>query len=665
MSFIRKNRRVLMCENLESRELLSVAAALVGTQLNIDVNGSSSAFVRFDGTNYVVATTSGGAGVVVTGGPSTAANTTAIAVTGAAAGNESVTLEGPNNLVLTGALTVDNLIENATVNQAISFGSVALNANTLITIGAATTSTAGDITLNAGPTGSILDSAALDSSADVALLSGDVLAIGGTISALGDDVRLVGGTGITQTQLISAGNLSARTIAGDVVLNSANLVTGNFAASSAGSVSLNNADLGNLTVGDVTAGPTGFTAVTGVTSASFTMIITSGMMRISNPVSAGGDVNLKAGDRLAVVANISATGAFVRLAAGTGIGETSVITATGLSATSTAGSVNLIGNNLVASFFAANAQNGLVNFINTSAGTSLVIGSVAASGLAFAQVDGVTAVNGDIAIVSANQALAIQQIVQASTDRTVRLNFGGNVTETLVGKIVAGSLLVRSIGGQINLATDSSDSTTLVDNLVTNLAAESLTAARYVKFYTSGGLNISTVLGTSLVVGLAGVRTANVTDALGSGNISLRAANELTVSSDIRTGNVTSSVGNAVSGSIRLQAADDIMTTGGASIRTGNAQVSTLPGRTSQIGSIGIQTDGSVSNAGNTPLELRIGVAGGAVLASSNKVGQLAIKALGNTQVVNRTAGIVKLGAVAADTVVFIPGITDGNITIV
>jgi hypothetical protein len=201
--------------------------------------------------------------------------------------------------------------------------------------------------------------------------------------------------------------------------------------------------------------------------------------------------------------------------------------------------------------------------------------------------------------------------------------------------------------------------------VVAKLAAEAAGAAYNIKFYTKGSLDIGAVVGSGLVAGAAGVKTGDVSGNAGSGGISLRALGALKIQQNIITGSVANTNGNAVSGSVRLQAGSDITTVGSASVGTGNAQVSNVAGRTSLVGSIGLQTVGFVKNDDGGAFALRMGAASGATVASANKAGQLAVKAAGNTQIANGTGNTIKVGTVTQDTAVFTPGITGGSISIV
>lgn len=667
MSTYYRNRRVLFCENLESRELLTVSAALNGAQLDISMDANDTAFVRFDGTNYIVANTSNGTALSITGGPATTANTTAIHVSGTAIGTQAVVFEGSNPFSLTGALTVDSDVETAVVNQALAFGSINVSANSIIDVNAALTATAGNITVNGGATGTAYIDAALTASADVEVMSGGFLAIGGAINASGNTVRLVANGSISQTAIITAANVSARSVTGTVALQLNNLITGTVAAASHINVWVHDAANAQLTVGTVAAGSAGFTAVTGFTSVGYSLITAAAALTVSSPVvaSGSGDVNLRAGTTLALNSVVSTAGTTVRLAAGTGISQTAIISTHDLSAVTTSGTINLGADNLVSATFAAQDANGNVVLRNKeTVGHTLIVGAVVGTGSGFAGVVGVSATTGDISLVLPSESLLIRNVVTVDAAHVVRLLVGANVNQTVTGRIIAGSLLVNAVGS-VNLATDNSDATKLVANLVQKLAIRTTGAGSNIRFYTDGSVDITSILGNNLIAGVAGVTTAAVSNSLVSGAISIRSKDTMTIHSNIRTGNVTSNIGNAISGTVRLQSGANIITSSGANVGTGNATVTNLPGRTSQVGSIGLIAVGSIHGDDSADaFALFVGQASGAMQSSSNKFGQLAVQATGTTKVHNSGPGTIHLGAVGSDSVVFTPGISGGNIDI-
>lgn len=654
----------LLCESLENRELLTVTASLAGSQLNIMLAGGDTAFVKFEGDQYKISSPTHNS-ITVNGGPATGSNTHSIFVTGSSSAAESVVFQGGDDFDLSSSLKVDSRVENVTIDRAMTAASVDIRANSIIDVHKALTASAGAVTLYTGSAGQVIVVAPVAASADINIFSGGDLALKATLDASGDDVRLVAEGNLSQTQIITAANLSARATAGNIALNMANIVTSTFAGSVSGSLWFNDAAPGTLNVGSIVAGPAGFAAVNGVKSGSYTLITTDGSLRINSAiVTAGtGDVNLRAAGTIVISASIIAVNADVRLIAGAGISGADVITTSNLSVITSSGVVNLSGNNQVKGSFAAKNLNGSILFKNARVGSFLTSGAVVGAG-SFGGVAGVNAVGGDIMISLPSQGLTIHQPIQVAAAHAVRLQASGDITQTTAGRVIGGSLLVRSTGGQINLATDSGDATKLVDNVVAKLAAETTAAGKNIKFYTAGSLDISSVVGAGAVSGAVGVKTAAVSDAAGSGSISIRAQNAVKISQSVISGSVANTTGNAVSGAVRLQAGSDVTTVGNASVGTGNAQVSNVAGRTSAVGAIGIQTAGSVKNDVGGAFAVSMGAASGATTAAANKAGQLAVKASGTTQIANRTGNTIQIGSVAADTAVFTPGITGGTISL-
>jgi hypothetical protein len=176
---------------------------------------------------------------------------------------------------------------------------------------------------------------------------------------------------------------------------------------------------------------------------------------------------------------------------------------------------------------------------------------------------------------------------------------------------------------------------------------------------------VSTIFGNSIIAGAAGVLTANVTNAVASGSITLRAATDLTVSSSVKTGYVSSVVGNAVSGSIRLQAGNELSTATGGTVVLGNAETDVGGNDVSQIGSLGLQATQIFGAAAANPFEIRVGLAWGAATGSNKGATIGAKETAGTAQLVNRTTGKFTVGTVSADSPIFTPAVTGGaNVTV-
>jgi hypothetical protein len=465
---------------------------------------------------------------------------------------------------------------------------------------------------------------------------------------------LTGGAGtITQTaaSTLDFGNLYTQTGTGTVTLGLANAI-GRYAATSAGGKILVNS---NGTFGsNFTFAASNLNNHTGIDTTA------------AGAVPAGADVSLAAADGILIVeAPINAgTVGTVRLVGATGIGQTAaVITSAGLSAFAASSNIILVRNNLVAGTFAARADNGSVHFRNTStAGPALIIGTVAADG-AFAQIFGVSAVNGDITVANVNRGLAIDAPVQTFTPgKQTLLRAGGDIRQAATGPIITSNLLVESTAGLVELATDRFNPNNLVANDVRNLAAVDTSAGKLIRFNTSGNLNIVTIGGNSLVDGAVGVSTAYTTTLVASGSIALRAAGDLTLVSNVVTGDVDFVTGNAVSGAIRLQSGGVLSTTTGfAALGYAHSGASFA----AQAGALGLRAATAIhGTTAADRFEARIGPSWGS-LNSQNFKAIVAADTVGTAQIVNRALpnrliGKWVLGAVAAESVIFTPDATNG-----
>ena len=415
--------------------------------INVDsVDSVRSAFIRNDGTNYIVATTSGGAGIAITGGTAAVADVTGLVINGATSTTESFTFEGSNDFSLSGALTT-NKIDTLTVGRSLSFGSISIgdNGTTTITSGV---STSGALTIqtNVLSLGANLSSAAADVNLQVRSSS---LALAANVTAA-DDVRLDVRDGITQTAgIITAANLGVRS-SGAAVLDRANLISTNI-ATSVNSLTFNNAAVTALSTGSVAA-ITNFSGTSGIGATNVATIVTGGAL---NFTSGGGSTgtNLKAGGVITLGGIIGAGSGTFRAVAVGGINQTGGLLGAGhLSAVNSgAGNISIMGLNLSAgaNLAASNsAAGGQVNFDNFF-GSAYNIDTVAAGPTGFDAVTGITTNNGDVHLKYG--PLTIKQAVNAGT-ASVRLGTEGGASQTATGVISAANLILRNWnGGTIDL----------------------------------------------------------------------------------------------------------------------------------------------------------------------------------------------------------------------
>ena len=432
---------------------MAVSAALSSGILTVTIDSTDSvksAFIRSDGTNYIVSTTTGGTGITVTGGPSTLANTTGITVNGATLGTESLTFEGSNDFTLTGALTTTKL-ETVTFNRQASFGSVDLgtDTSTTVNINSQMIASAGSITIQT----SFLNLAAdLNSTtADINLKLGTGgLALANNLTAA-DDVRLETTGAISQTAgIITAVNLSARS-QNDVSLTRNNLISTNFAAA-ARDVTFNNASTGLLTIGAVSS-ITNFFGTNGLGNSGVTTINAAGALSVTNSSYSTGGLNFNSGGVMTLNALMGASAGTVRFVAVGGVNQAGgLISGANLSArNSGTGDIHLLGLNLNAGALIAasnTASGGAVNLDNFF-GSGFFVDTVTAGPSGFAAVTGITTNNGDVNIKYG--PLTINQAINAGTG-TVRIGSEGGVSQTATGIITAAGLGLRNWnGGTIDL----------------------------------------------------------------------------------------------------------------------------------------------------------------------------------------------------------------------
>ena len=414
--------------------------------INVDsVDSVRSAFIRNDGTNYIVATTSGGAGIAIAGGTAAVADVTGLIINGATSTTESFTFEGSNNFSLSGALTT-NKIDTLTVGRNLSFGSISIgdNGTTTITSGV---STSGALTIQ---TNVLNLTANLSSSADdvnLQVRSSSLTLAAGLTAA--DDVRLDVRDGITQTAgIITAANLGVRS-SGAAVLDRANLISTNI-ATSVNSLTFNNAAVTALSTGSVAA-ITNFSGTSGIGATNVATIVTGGAL---NFTSGGGSTgtNLKAGGVITLGGIIGAGSGTFRAVAVGGINQTGgILGARDVSAVNSgSGDITMKLSLYSAGNVAASntAAGGMVNFDNFF-GSDYSVDAVAAGPTGFAAVTGITTNNGDVHLKYG--PLTIKQAVNAGT-ATVRLGTEGGASQTATGVISAANLILRNWnGGTIDL----------------------------------------------------------------------------------------------------------------------------------------------------------------------------------------------------------------------
>jgi len=126
----------LAAESLESRALLTVSAALVGSDLQISLGAADdAAYLSYNGTNYIVR------GTNISGGGYAAANTAvnSVTVAGTAAASQAFTVAAGVGTVLSDPLSVAASVETTSIVGAV-------NTTGAVTIGSGAITIAADVT---------------------------------------------------------------------------------------------------------------------------------------------------------------------------------------------------------------------------------------------------------------------------------------------------------------------------------------------------------------------------------------------------------------------------------------------------------------------------------------------------------------------------------------
>ncbi len=412
----------------------------------------------------------------------------------------------------------------ATVTLNVNATDAALPANTPIVNEAATASitAAGLLLLNA-PTGApgpfSLDASTTNSVGTIAATTNAVI-------NFRDSTALTVGTvtstpeGVTSLGILTHNHdATLCTIAGDISLTQAlNVGTGTARLQSAGAVSQNAA--GTITATNLGVNATGNIGLDQATNAvpgtvalnstggsvafmdadGFTIgtVAASGCFTGASGISGTGDITLCTGANIILAAPLDTTGT-VRLQAGGTITQTAAGTITaanlGVRADGNIGLCVSGAANTITGTFAADTSGGpagsSVMFLDADGFT---VGTITASGCFTADAVGVTTNNGDADLVSTAGPISIAEPVNAGTG-TVRLNSGGNVSQTAAGTITAANLAVLA-NGTIALCVSGSP------NAVTGNFAASGSA---VQFADTPGFTVGTVAGDACATGATGV----------------------------------------------------------------------------------------------------------------------------------------------------------------
>lgn len=583
--------RSLGFESLESRRLLAVTETFAGGLLTVNLNAASDT-----ATITATAAASGGAQTIQLAGTSfttnTFASTTAITINYLSTG-QSATFNGSTAIAISGALAVNDT-GNSTGEQltfanttTYSFGSVGIWTSQTASVGTVSVNdslaaSSGTLTIGTGTASTSAVWSQSSAAGTISASSGDVDISAETTfadtTAISDStgtVRLVAGTGITDNQTITATNLSAvASTSGNIVMEGTNAISGTIAFSTtAATYSANNGMSFNdgsaaATIGATAANTTAgsFAAVTGITATD-------------------GDVNLK-GAGLTINNPLSASAGSVRLIEAGSIsqGASGTITANNLAVTitGTTGNAVLEDSNTAATLAVKSSSTGGGATFNDGTNTT-TIGSVAAASISLdtnslfaAAVSGVNTSNGDFNLKGGG--LSINNAVSIGTG-SVRLLETGAISQGVSGTITASNLSTNntstSAGGSVILEASNN-----VGTLAAAQSDGSLSVRNALTFSNgSNSLTIGTVAAPSATLD-PGSLFAAVTGAAGNaGDIDIKSGG-LAINQSLNSGILnpirlveTGTVTGGSSGAITASAMSITTTTGNVIIEeTGNTE---------------------------------------------------------------------------------------------
>ena len=555
------NSASLVIGNLSAGTGSTLSVTTAGATSNLTVNGTVS------GTGVILT-----AGGKLTGSGAISGNTGKIAVT--AGGIDGINLSG----IISGAgVIVKSASGGVTLNNALNaFGSFAatgvVGGNVTVVHTGALTIDATDAGSNAASfttiTGDITVAGALTAKGGASLTAAGELAVNAAIDATGAVVSL-SGMSITQTAAgaITANSLTAAAtgIAGTISLDAADNAVARFAAGAVGDIAFRELDgfdidtvgslIGIATFGNVQLQAGGsITQTQAVIAAGLAATTTTGDVNLTGATNAvgifaaqakAGNIGFKAAGALVIgtvggLNGIEAKGN-VQLSA-TKVTQTQAISAAGLGVTATAGEIDLTG-----------ATNKLATFAASSTGSTqlleadgFAVGSVLAIG-ALSALNGVTATG--VVALAATGEVAINAAINAAGG-VVGLT-GTSITQSNVGTITAGSLVVVALTGSIDL--------TQATSAVTTFAATAPEGD--IGFNASGGLVIGSIAGVNGISAKGAVRlaaggTVTQTEAVSAAGLGIT-----TATGDINLTNATNKLATFAaisSGAVTLQEADGV-----------------------------------------------------------------------------------------------------------